>query len=214
MGGALVDRVRLGEQRSGCPGDTVRGVAEGEEVSAVAYTDLFALGLGFDFAGALMLSRGLLTRPEEVMSRMMQSRQSFARFNVRDAEDHADGLSGVVALCLGFGLQATGYVIQIGGAHAHHGGLRAMGVAALCAVLGGAAAFGLGQVLRWPLIRRFLIEVARWDESKRHELPDPGELYGYGVLLGRQSAEGLRAAGDYAAYADLVWKTRTREDPE
>ncbi len=37
-------------------------------VSALGYPDLFALGLGLDFGGAVLLSQGLLARPEQAMT--------------------------------------------------------------------------------------------------------------------------------------------------
>ena len=56
-------------------------------LSIVSIYDLFAVGLGFDFTGAILLAKGLLIRPAELMYRMVQSRNTFAKDNVRAAED-------------------------------------------------------------------------------------------------------------------------------
>ena len=182
-------------------------------MAIVGYPDLFALGLGIDFAGAVLLSQGLLATPEQAMLRATSSPHTFARFNIRDAENRADGLAGVVALCMGFALQATGYAIQIAGGHAGGPGTAAWVVAVACAVLGCLVTLAIGRALRWPLERRFLIEVARWDHAGRHTLPDGGELFGYGVLLKRQSYEELRKTGEsFATYSERVCRTETRAD--
>lgn len=67
----------------------------------MAYTDLFAAGLGFDIAGAYLVAKGLLTPPEKFAQRLVRAGQTFAHANVRAAEDYADGRVGVAALWLG-----------------------------------------------------------------------------------------------------------------
>jgi hypothetical protein len=98
-------------------------------MSVVAYTDLFAAGLGFDITGACLLAQGLLTRADEFAHQFTQSQNSLAWANVRAATDHADGQAGVIALCVGFLLQAAGYVLAIGGVSAHTDGTWAAVIA-------------------------------------------------------------------------------------
>jgi len=155
-------------------------------VCVIAYTDLFAAGLGFDITGAYLLAQGLLTRPDEYAHQFAESQNSFAWANVRAASDHADGQAGSVALVLGFLLQAVGYVLSIGGVTAQTDGVWA----AMLAVVFMAAAilitWVVGRATRWPRIRDYLIELARVDRwGNRHDDPHGGELMRYAAVLGR-----------------------------
>ncbi len=142
----------------------------------VSLSDAFAVGVGFDFAGAFLLARGLLVPPADFAHRITQSSNTSSWVNVRAAEDRANGVTGVVLLAIGFGVQAIAYVLTIGYGSRQTGGAWASIIAAACAV----AAFGLGLAVpwamrtRWWLIRRFLVELARYDMGgTRHESPGP-----------------------------------------
>src|SRR5207244_3292073 len=70
--------------------------------SSFGILDLFVAGAGFDIAGAWLLARGLTISPGRAAQRIVQGRNTFARFSVRSAEDYADGQMGRASLALGF----------------------------------------------------------------------------------------------------------------
>src|SRR5436309_2458720 len=83
--------------------------------ATVAVTDLFAVGLGCEFAGAVALVRGLVTSARDFSVRFARSRNTFNWWNVQVAEGRADSLVGVGAIAVGFLVQAVAYVLQVGG---------------------------------------------------------------------------------------------------
>src|SRR3954469_2996107 len=91
-------------------------------VAVADYTDLFAAGLGFDITGAILVAQGLRTEPDAAAGRTLAAGNTFSAFNVRAAEDFADGKAGVLALVIGFALQAIGYALSIGGVSTHTNG--------------------------------------------------------------------------------------------
>jgi hypothetical protein len=158
-------------------------------MSVVAYTDLFAAGLGFDITGACLLAQGLLTRADEFAHQFTQSQNSLAWANVRAATDHADGQAGVIALCVGFLLQAAGYVLAIGGVSPHTDGTWA----AVIALVSTAAAVGgtwlVARITRWARTRSYLVELARFDRwGNRHDDPEGQELMRYAAPPGSREA--------------------------
>jgi hypothetical protein len=157
-------------------------------VSVVAYTDLFAAGLGFDITGAYLLATGLLTRADDFAGEFVASRNTFAWVNVRAAKDHADGRAGVIALCVGFLLQAVGYVLSIGGVAAHTEGARAALVALAFVAAAIVVTWVVAWATRWPRQRAYLIELAhfdRFDRGVRHDEPEGEELMLYAQILKR-----------------------------
>jgi hypothetical protein len=67
-----------------------------------------------------------------------------------------------------------------------YGGTHAYLVAVACVPAGIVVAGLFARATRWPLVRRFLIELARYDRrGTRHEDPFGGELLRYGRILGR-----------------------------
>jgi hypothetical protein len=171
----------------------------------VSVSDLFAIGLGFDFAGAFLLARGLLGGPADFAHRFTQARNTLSWANVRAAEDRANGVAGVAPLAIGFAIQALAYVLLIGYGSGQTGGAWAAVIAAACAL----AAFGLTLVwykaAYWRLVRKFLIELAHYDNGgNRRQSPDSAELMMYGKILGRDQLPGE----DPSAYARRVWRIR------
>jgi len=147
-------------------------------MAVAGFNDLFAVGLGCDLAGAYLLAQGLLTSPDAEYRRTM-SQNSFASWNVRAAEDRADGRAGVIGLCTGFLLQAVAYVLQIGGVSSHTNGTGAGVVAAVCVAAGLTAVLAFARTTRWPWTRSYLVEVAHYDYQGRQDTPDGQELYRY-----------------------------------
>jgi hypothetical protein len=153
-------------------------------MTVLSYYDLFPAGLGLDLAGATLLARGLFTHPDEFARRMVASRNTFSRFNVRAAEDRADVVA-VGILFAGFLAQGVGYVLYIGGAQSktHGGTVRLVAIAFL--ILGFLVGFLIPYLTRRRRVCRFLIALARYDNrGTRHELPLSEELWGYAVVMG------------------------------
>jgi hypothetical protein len=181
----------------------------------VRYSDLFPAGLGFDITGAYLLARGLITGPAEYSQRFLRSRHSFARFNVRAAEDFADGKAGVLALVTGFVLQAVAYVLSATGVASHTRGAGAGFIAGLCTVGAIAIAYELARATRWPWVRQWLVECAHWDEyqANRREAPNGQELMTYGQILGRTLPDEYRNPDSVRRHALRVWGTDRVWDP-
>jgi hypothetical protein len=82
---------------------------------------LFVVGLALDITGAWLLAKGLLVSPRTIAALS----GSYYNFNAGDAinrvENRIDAEFGVVALGLGFVLQAIGYVAVLLGADSSSG---------------------------------------------------------------------------------------------
>jgi hypothetical protein len=171
--------------------------------------DLFAIGLGLDFAGAALLAKGLLSSPSDVVHRMVNTRNTFAMDIVRAAEDRADGEAGVAALCLGFLIQTIAYVVILDIRARTAEGASASLVAGSSAVVAAALVLTIGRSFRWLRVRAFLVEVARDSGAGRRDQPDVHELATYGRILKRgprilNSSNGQEE--DLDQYAHRVWK--------
>jgi hypothetical protein len=179
--------------------------------SNLGVLDLFVAGAGFDIAGAWLLARGLTTSSEKAAWLMIHSRNSFARFDVRSAEDYADGQIGRGSLIVGFFIQTVAYVLLAHGAkplsHSYEAlvGLVGSGAAAILFV------FAVAHKARPWLRDRWLVNLARIDNfGWPHALPSGKELFTLGQLVGKPAYG--REYGDNEAYALRVFKTRVRDD--
>jgi hypothetical protein len=172
--------------------------------AVVSLNDLFAVGLGFDFAGAFILASGLLGASKGFAYRLTQSRNTLSWANVRAAEDRADGIAGTMLLVIGFTVQAVTYILIIGqGSARQTGGAWAYIVSAACVLITAGAAILWARRTRWRRIRRFLVELAHYDlGGTRHESPDISELITYGRILER----GPFPDEDSSAYGRRVWE--------
>jgi hypothetical protein len=178
-------------------------------MDAASYTDLFAGGLGLDLGGAYVLAKGQFAKPQEFAKRLNASRNSLNWANVRAADERADSRLGVSALFAGFFLQATGYVLQIGGISSRTGGTCAYVVAGSCALAGTVVAVIVARPYHWPLVRDFLIELARWDsQGTRHDLPEAEELLRYADVLGRVEPQDRGDSTAIREHAWRVWRIR------
>jgi hypothetical protein len=176
----------------------------------VGISDLFAAGTGFDFAGAILLGLGLLSRPGEFQRRIAAAQNSFAHRNVSYAENRADGLMGIFALCFGFGLQAIAYVDTIGGGASETRGFYAYVVAALFLIGSAALTAAVAWSTRWPRIRRTLVEIARYGTwGVRRDDPDGAELARYARVLDRPQLPDE----DQDGYVKRVFKVDRLRDP-
>lgn len=79
------------------------------------FQDLYALGLGFDFVGALLLAFGLVANNLAELNRIAGSFYGSNPYQaVSAARDRINAISGVVLLLLGFVVEATAYLLQLG----------------------------------------------------------------------------------------------------
>jgi hypothetical protein len=184
-------------------------------VSVVAYSDVFAAGLGFDIAGAVLVAKGLITPANEYAGQVAQSRNSFAWARVRAATDYADGRAGVIALGGGFAFQALGYALSIGGVSANTKGSTASVIAVAFTAAAILLTWLAARRTRWPLTRTYLVELAHVDNwGNRHDAPDGQELMLYADVL-RRLPENERY--DLKKHCRLTWKVeqfRDRTSPQ
>jgi hypothetical protein len=156
-------------ERSVPPGEDSY-VASARSVRPVLSVEhLFVAGLGFDVAGAYLVSRGLLARISQIatlgatMYALEKPRATYA------VEDRIRGTVGLVALVLGFSLQAIGYILYLGGDKVEFG--TEPSILAACLGIGIAVAVPLGERLARPRWRdRLLVQVARFDWEGGKEL--------------------------------------------
>lgn len=136
--------------------------------------DLFLVGLGFDMAGAYLVSRGLLQSVPQLAS-AGGTIWALEKPRVPGAiEDRIRGIVGLVTLVLGFALQAAGYTLTLGNGRIHFQSgedqaLVGLGLAVLAAV-----GIPLVERLVRPRWRdRKLIKVTRFDPSIQALRPSP-----------------------------------------
>lgn len=153
---------------------------------------LFFAGLGFDFAGAYLVARGLLQRIPQLatlggtMFALERPRATYA------VEDRIRGTVGLIALLVGFALQAGGYVAVLLDARIHYGADEALiGVAIAIGVI---TVVLIAEHLSRPRWRdSILIRVARFDHEGSGALRDrpvAHVLHSFGEQLGRPLLEG------------------------
>jgi hypothetical protein len=158
----------------------------------VSIEDLFLAGLGFDIAGAYLVSRGLLQNMLQLASAggtiwsMERPRVTYA------VDDRIRGSVGLVSLVLGFSLQVVGYVAVLDGSKITHGHDRAL-IGATLAV-GIALLLPLAEARLRPRWRdRKLIRIARFDFEggpDRKEKPLAHLLRSFGEETSRPALDG------------------------
>jgi len=157
--------------------------------------DLFAVGLGFDIAGAYLLARGLLTSPAEIARRSVSITGFNSLLMASQARDRIDGAIGLAALLFGFALQALAYALTLGGLGGGRDGDARRGLVAL-ALSGAAVALVLvaWKAVSERLLRRTLLSVARLNyETEPMEMSDKpyaGTLVYLAKELGHREQEG------------------------
>jgi hypothetical protein len=161
--------------------------------------DVFALGIGFDIAGAYLVARGLLV-PVPVMQRRATA---FIGGNVMDfatqVRDRIDGEVGLWALFAGFVIQAAAYVTVAGGAEVSTGGLGHVVVAVTATVAPALVIALCVRLFRPRRLRQMCVEAARYptEGGPRSELPFANRLMYFGKALGKPALEG-ESPEDYA----------------
>ncbi len=180
----------------------VRCAVYGEGVIGVS--DLFILGLAFDLSGAVLLARGLLASPEE-MVRQNLSWGGVSSSIGRAINDKVFGMLGVGWLVVGFVVQALGYLLTI-----ERGGRSTSSSTSLAAGLGVASilvAFGIAWILRPRLVKwqgRRAAQVALYEitdkviGARTDPLPYGDRLELVGRFLGYSEQSKGESQEDYA----------------
>jgi hypothetical protein len=140
--------------------------------------DAFTVGVSFDLLGGYLLGRSLLASPSEIASRTVRPTTWGHGFN-------ADAQAGLISLGIGFSLQWGGYLAIIAGATVDTGLGRAVLSLAL-SVLAAVGAYLLFRRLRWKLVKRLAVRVARADPltGTMDAAPDAQTLLALGRALG------------------------------
>jgi hypothetical protein len=168
--------------------------------------DLFAAGLGFDLAGALLLARGLLASPRNIARRTGSYYGYNAWATVSEAHDRVDAVSGLVAFGIGFILQATGYVSELGHTFNHSAFRGKALVGIVVAALAFVTVLAVWAAIRAILVKRLLVGIAHYplDEDTRLQFPLGARLQAFGEALG----ESVRDGEDSLAYLRRVFQVR------
>jgi hypothetical protein len=167
-----------------------------------SYEDIFVAGIGFDFAGAFLLARGLLFLSAPDILNLASSYWGFSPPEiVAHVEEKVSTNIGVAALVVGFLLQLVGYVVDLALRSASPPSSArawvAVGVAAVSILI--TVAVYVLQLRPWR--RRLLLDIAHYDKSGKQPYP-----YGhYLVVLGDQIGFPAREGEAQADYARRVW---------
>jgi hypothetical protein len=173
-------------------------------VAIFSINNWLAFGVGFAFAGSMVLARGLIASPKEYAARVIRSGNSSAVQNVSYAENKADALVGVAALIVGFAIQAVTTVVMTGHAATLSGGWAYL-VTALWIAIAIVLVFIADHGIRWPRMRSYLVELARYENYREVRQPSANitELNRYGRIL-KEDRERKPDETD-EDYAKRVW---------
>jgi hypothetical protein len=170
-----------------------------------------ACGIGFAFAGSIVLAWGLIGKPKAYAARVIRSGNGSYAANVQVAENRADAQVGILALVAGFAIQAVTTVIMTGHASTLSGGWSYLVTAAWVAIPV-ILVWILDRRTRWYRVRSFLLELAHYQArtgETRQQYPDAHELTRYGWVLKegreRKMDEPLETDEDYLG---RVWHLR------
>jgi hypothetical protein len=124
--------------------------------------DLFAVGIGFDIAGAYLLGRGLVAAsPSKIMSRAGSRLGYSGPIAMSQLSDRLDGRAGLASLVVGFLLQAAGYACAQGGwGTSRSRGPTAALVAVLCAAVPVLLVLFSWKAIRPGALRRGAVGIA------------------------------------------------------
>jgi hypothetical protein len=173
----------------------------------VSIDDLFTAGLGFDFAGAMLLGSGLLLSPGGVARRS----GTYWDFNATEAVSLArgrfDAMVGFISLMLGFGSQVVAYAVVVGGVGTTLDGWTAALVAATAAIIAAILIVGIWRIAREPAVRRLLVEVAHYDAAglRRQKWPSGTRLMQYGFALGEALTSDEVGPGETRRFVQRVF---------
>jgi hypothetical protein len=153
--------------------------------------DFFVVGLGCDLVGAVLLAKGLLLSPRDMVGLGGTYWGYNAKHLVSLADDKRDALFGVGALVAGFALQIVGYLAELGWRPRDESGADAA-LAALGLTVGAMLVWTVAYVsLRSRLAKRMHVQLALawgegegWTNERAALLIDLGNAAGYEPLEG------------------------------
>lgn len=129
--------------------------------SVLHVTDLFAVGIGFDIAGAYLLARGLLIKPHGLYVRFTWAGAA-TRF-VDEVRDRAIAVVGLAALVFGFMIQALGYALSLAVEPPDEKSVTSALVAVALATLAVLVIVGGERITRRRRLRSLFMAIARAD---------------------------------------------------
>lgn len=150
----------------------------------VSVEDFFAAGIGFDLGGGYLVARGLLSPPRLLTQLAGSYYDSNVYLGTSVATNRLDAECGLVALGIGFVLQALGYLLTLAEAPTLHGQRGAAIVGGLLVLAAVASVVGAGRLNRTRRLRPLLVEMAHFQgDGRRLELPRADTLKGWGKAL-------------------------------
>ena len=126
--------------------------------SVLQVTDLFAVGIGFDIAGAYLLARGLLISPHGLWVRFTIAGAG-TRF-VDEAKDRVMAVVGLGALASGFMIQAFGYALSLAVEPPNDKSITSALVAVALATLAALLIIGAEAITRVRRLRSLFMAIA------------------------------------------------------
>jgi hypothetical protein len=172
----------------------------------VSLINLQACGIGVAFGGSVVLALGLLSGAPRYAMRMMQSGNTNSWQNVQAAENKADAQVGVLAIALGFGIQAVTTIWTVGHAAPPLSGGWSYLVTAGWVVIPAIVVWWLDRKTQWLWVRRYLVKLAHYHTGVHNDQPDTLELTRYGYVIG-EGREKLPGESD-ADYLRRVWNLK------
>lgn len=181
--------------------------------SYIGFEDLFAAGIGFDICGAMLLARGALLSPGELIAATgtYWGANWFARLQA--VQNRVDGRFGLAGLAIGFGLQLAGYTFIAGLVSDARPSIGRAIVIVAVAMSGFGLLWSAHRLLRPRLIDAMIIEVAHIRDVRvgawtKVDVPSATVLQGLGEMLGRARLES-ESTSDYMQRA---WSISDFED--
>jgi hypothetical protein len=127
--------------------------------------------------------------------------------NVQAAENRADAQTGVLALAIGFGIQACTTIYSIGHAAPAFSGGWTYFVTTCWVVIPAFLVWYADRKVKWFWVRRYLIELSHYNRGgERVRLPDVRELERYGSVMEENRQKRLGESD--AEYLRRVWRVK------
>jgi hypothetical protein len=167
-----------------------------------------ACGIGFAFAGSIVLAWGLIGKPKAYAARVIRSGNGSYAANIQTAENRADAQVGILAIVVGFAIQAVTTVVMTG-----HAGTLSDGwsypMTALWVIIPVILVWILDRSTRELRVRRYLVELAHYQMHSgetRQQYPDVNELARYGWIL--KKGRERKADENEVDYLRRVWRLK------
>jgi hypothetical protein len=125
--------------------------------------DLFLVGTALDLVGGYLIACGLLIRLPVLAVRAGTFWGGNPTVAIGAVEDRANAITGLLTLSLGFTLQATGYLVEIGWSSSAGVSVGRAVTGAVVSIVIAAVALQFARMVRERLVRRDLLTLARLD---------------------------------------------------